>query len=268
MIMADPTQIHQILMNLCTNAAHAMQDDGGVLTVELIPCRLNEGNAAVYQELKPGDYVQLTVQDTRTGIDPTIIDRIFEPFFTTKAVDKGTGMGLAVVHGIVKTHRGAITVASKAKEGTTVTVLLPQIQNTVIEDKAAGKPVPRGTETILFVDDEAFLAEITRELLMSLGYRVVNKQSSPDAFEAFQAEPHAYDLVITDQTMPHMTGDILARKIMDIRPDIPVILCTGYSERISEEKVKALGIKALIMKPFKRQELAETVRSVLDNTEN
>lgn len=268
MVMADPTQIHQILMNLCTNAAHAMQDDGGVLTVALISCRLNEEDAALYPELKPGDYVRLTVRDTGTGVDPVIIDRIFEPFFTTKAVDKGTGMGLAVVHGIVKSHGGDITVASKTGEGTTVTVLLPQIQNTVIEDKAAGKAVPRGTETILFVDDEAFLAEITRELLVSLGYRVVNKQSSPEALEAFQAAPHAYDLVITDQTMPHMTGDILARKIMDIRPDIPVILCTGYSERISEEKVKALGIKALIMKPFKRQELAETVRSALDDTEN
>jgi len=262
-VLADPTQINQVLMNLCTNAAHAMREEGGVLEVKLQDVKLDEDMVAQYEELTPGRYVRLTVRDTGQGIDPEIMDRIFDPFFTTKGLAEGTGMGLSVVHGIVKSHDGAIRVKSEPGHGTIIEVLLPIID---AEAEAAGEEfevLPTGTERILFVDDEPSIVMIAELMLERLGYEVTAKTSSVEAFELFEAEPDRYDLVITDMTMPHMTGDRLARKLFMIRSDIPVILCTGYSERIDEDKAKEMGIRAFTLKPLVMRDLAVTIRQVL-----
>jgi len=262
-VLADPTQINQVLMNLCTNAAHAMREEGGVLEVKLQDVKLDEDMVAQYEELTPGRYVRLTVRDTGQGIDPEIMDRIFDPFFTTKGLAEGTGMGLSVVHGIVKSHDGVIKVKSEPGHGTIIEVLLPIID---AKAEAAGEEFevfPTGTERILFVDDEPSIVKIAEQMLERLGYEVTAKTSSVEAFELFEAEPDRYDLVITDMTMPHMTGDRLARKLFMIRSDIPVILCTGYSERIDEDKAKEMGIRAFTLKPLVMRDLAVTIRQVL-----
>ncbi|MCX5896036.1 MAG: PAS domain S-box protein, partial [Proteobacteria bacterium] len=264
-VMANPTQMHQVLMNLCTNAAHAMREHGGTLDVALSEVAVDAGTAGEYHDLSPGLYVKLSITDTGTGIAPTIIYRIFDPFFTTKGVGEGTGMGLAVVVGIVKSHGGDITVASKVGKGTTFQVVLPIVEAKAQEGKETVQPLLTGTENILFVDDEELLVDIGKKLLESLGYRVIATRSSSDALEVFQKEPDKFDLVITDYTMPHMTGYDLARKLMEIRPGVPIILCTGYSETISPEKAKAIGIKEFIMKPLNRNAMAETIRRVLNN---
>jgi len=268
MVQADSIQLHQVIMNLCTNAAHAMQEQGGTLEIALSPVDLDEEGANACVDLRPGPYVQLMVRDTGTGITPEIMDRIFDPFFTTKEVGKGTGMGLAVVHGIVKSHGGAIRVSSEPGQGSAFYVLLPRIEAEPVAPSAAAanKLFPQGTERILFVDDEEMLNDMAMTLLKSLGYAVTVKQNSFEALEAFQRDPSQFDLVITDQTMPGMTGDLLAKKIMELRPDIPVILCTGYSEKVSEEKARELGIQAFIMKPISLGELSETIRKILDKT--
>jgi PAS domain S-box-containing protein len=263
MINADPTQMHQILMNLCTNAAHAMSASGGVLAISLAPVFLDAREASLYQGLEPGAYLLLTVHDTGAGIDPAIIDRIFEPFFTTKEVGQGSGMGLAVVHGIVKSHGGAITVDSKPGAGTAFHIVLPQVEDRkeAVQHKATA--VPTGSESILYVDDEAALAELGQEMLESLGYRVTAKKNSVEALEEFKADPRNFDIIITDQTMPAMTGFDLAKQAMDIRPDIPVILCTGHSDKVTQETAREAGIREFVMKPMTIQTLAETVRSAL-----
>lgn len=264
-IIADPTQIHQLLMNLCTNAAQAMRERGGILSIGLHPVDLDSEDVRNYPDLSPGPYVRLTIQDTGTGIDPSIIDRIFDPFFTTKEVGKGTGMGLAVVHGIVKSHHGAVTVYSEPGKGTIFRVLLPRAESMDMEkEKESGSPIPKGSESILFVDDEAFLVEIGQKLLETLDYAVTPVRGSVQALELFMKDPAGFDLVITDQTMPHMTGCELAGRLRAIRPEIPIILCTGYSETVSEETANALGIKSFIMKPLRRREIAEAIRRVLD----
>ena len=265
LVKADPTQIHQLMMNLCANAAQAMSEQGGVLEIRARFVHLDAREIIQYPDIVPGRYLQLTVRDTGMGIDPKIMNRIFEPFFTTKEVGKGTGMGLAVVHGIVKSHGGAIKVSCDPGRGTTFHVLLPTIAETQLESGHDETPAPQGTESILFIDDEELLADIGKQLLESLGYRVTAMQSSLEALELFRNDPTKFDLVITDQTMPHMTGDMLAVKLMKIKPDLPVILCTGYSERVSEEKAKELGIQAFVLKPINRREIAETIRKVLDN---
>lgn len=264
-IMADPTQIHQVLMNLCTNAAQAMRDRGGILTIGLAPVDLDSEDIGAYPDLNPGPYVRLTVQDTGTGIEPSIIDRIFDPFFTTKEVGRGTGMGLAVVHGIVKSHHGSVTVYSEPGKGTIFRVLLPRVEGGDLEkEKETGIPIPKGSESILFVDDEALLVETGKKLLETIGYRVTPVRGSVQAFELFMKDPGRFDLVITDQTMPHMTGCELALKLRARKPELPIILCTGYSETVSEETAKTLGIKAFIMKPLRRRDIAEAIRRVLD----
>jgi len=265
MVNADPTQIHQVLMNLCTNAAHAMSDTGGVLDISLCPVFLDAREITSYPELQPGAYLQLTIRDSGAGIDPAIIDRIFEPFFTTKEVGQGTGMGLAVVHGIVKSHGGAITVNSKPGKGTTFQILLPKVEEKKEETKDEITTIPKGTECILYVDDEDALVDLGQEMLESLGYRVTAKNNSVEALEAFKTDPHGFDIVITDQTMPAMTGFDLTKQIMHIRPDIPVILCTGHSDQVTREMARDAGIREFVMKPMTIQTLAETVRSVLDN---
>jgi CheY-like chemotaxis protein/anti-sigma regulatory factor (Ser/Thr protein kinase) len=262
-ILADQTQVQQLIMNLCTNAYHAMRDHGGILTIALSDLR-QEAEAA-QQGLEPGDYLRLTVQDTGIGIDPALIDRIFDPFFTTKAIGEGTGMGLALVHGIVKSHGGAISVESEPGAGAAFTILLPRIETAFGERPATPAQLPTGSEHILFIDDEQPLADAGKAQLESLGYHVLALTSSAEALEIVRRDPDRFDLVITDQTMPHITGHDLARRLMDIRSDIPVILCTGFSETVSPEKAQAAGIREFVMKPLSRKELAERVRRVLDN---
>jgi len=263
-VLADPTQMNQVLMNLCTNAAHAMAETGGTLEVKLENVEIREDEATPYQGLLPGVYVRLTVSDTGHGIESQLIDRIFEPYFTTKEVGEGTGLGLAVVHGIVKSHGGAITADSVSGKGTTFTVLLPSVCGEIKNESEACEPPPTGKERILFVDDESALAKLGEQMLGRLGYEVVSTTSSMEALELFRIEPDQFDLVITDTTMPDMTGDRLAHKLMEVRPDIPVILCTGYSERICEKGAMAIGIRAFVVKPVVKSEIAETIRKVLD----
>ncbi|MBL6971732.1 MAG: PAS domain S-box protein [Desulfobacterales bacterium] len=265
-IMADPTQIHQIAMNLITNAYHAMEDKGGELEVTLKEVKLGIEDLTD-RSMAPGVYVCLTVADTGIGMDKSIIERIFDPYFTTKEKSKGSGMGLAVVHGIVKSHGGDIWVYSEPGQGTVLQVHFPVIKTEIDEKETEGPAhIPKGTERILLVDDEEQIIRMVQKMLVRLGYKVTARFSSLDALEAFRAQPHNFDLAISDLTMPNMTGDHLARELMNIRPDIPVILCTGFSERMSRVKADALGIKSFLMKPVVMVDLAKTLREVLDST--
>ena len=263
-IFADPTQIHQVIMNLGTNSAHAMENTGGLLDVNLLNVDLGPEEAAKFGDLEPGRYVGLVVKDTGHGIDATTLERIFEPYFTTKTKEKGTGMGLAVVHGIVKGHNGGIRVTSKPEQGTSFEILFPRTASEMQFDSVQLKALPTGDECILYIDDEETLIDLGENMLAKLGYQVVTRTSPIEAIEAFKANPDRFHLVISDMTMPNMTGDILAKELMKIRSDIPVIICTGFSEQISAEKVKAIGISGFLMKPLTILELARTVRSVLD----
>jgi PAS domain S-box-containing protein len=278
-ILADPTQIHEVLMNLCTNAAHAMRENGGILEIGLQNVEHGIRNSEFEDDerkspmqillspvdLDPGQYLRLTVSDTGHGMTPEVIKRIFDPYFTTKDKGEGTGMGLSVVHGIIKSHGGRITVYSEQTKGSTFHVYLPLIQEMTKEpDIDKGAPVLTGDERILFVDDEHALVEIAKDILERLGYEVVTRTSSVEALELFRAQADSFDLVITDMTMPNMTGDKLSRELMKIRSDIPIVLCTGYSERISEEKAKSMGIREFVMKPLVMKDLAKTVRKALD----
>ena len=265
MVLGDATEIHQVLINLCTNAAQAMEEKGGVLEISLSEETIDSNAPGTPEGLSSGQYIRLTVCDTGHGMDPGILDRIFDPYFTTKEVGRGSGLGLAVVHGIVKNHGGAVTVSSKPGEGTTFVVYLPKTQIRPKRPDSADLPVPGGAERILFVDDEQPLSDLGRQMLESLGYNVLAKTSSTDALEAFRAHPEQFDLVITDYTMPSMTGTDLAREIMNIRPEMPVILCTGFTERVTEAKAKEMRIRAFMLKPLKMREMAEAVRAVLEN---
>ncbi|MBW1739924.1 MAG: response regulator [Deltaproteobacteria bacterium] len=262
-VLADPTQIHQVLMNLCTNAAHAMRAQGGVLEVSLTDVQLDSDAVAPDMDLSSGPYVRLSVSDTGCGIDPEVMDRMFDPYFTTKEPGEGTGMGLAVVHGIIKGLGGMITVDSELGKGTTFHVFFPRIESDVIPETEAPAPLSRGTERILFVDDEEAMVKMAKKMLERLGYEAVARTSPVEALEAFRAHPDSFDLVITDQTMSNMTGEMLAKELMAVRPDIPIILCTGFSEVISEEKAKANGIREFIMKPISTRQIAETIQRVL-----
>ena len=263
-VNANPTQINQILLNLCANAAHAMEEKGGIIEVNLENATLHEESAMPSPELDPGVYVKLAVRDTGHGIAPESLDRIFDPYFTTKEVGKGTGLGLAVAHAIVKNHGGVITVASKIDEGTTFQVFLPVYDIEVETEIETDRKLPKGNERILLVDDEENLVETIRSLLERLGYRVTDRSRSVEALKEFRNNPKAYDLVITDMTMPHMTGDQLAKEILGLRPDIPVILCTGFSERMDNQVAKDIGIRKLLIKPIMLSELANTIRQVID----
>ena len=263
LLMGDSTQIHQVLMNLCTNAGHAMEEKGGVLDVALMDTELDSGFTATHQGLKPGPFLKITVTDTGYGIKPHLLDRIFEPFFTTKQPGEGTGLGLSVVHGIVKSHGGGIYAYSEPGKGSTFHVYLPAIKREWGEESETEKPVPGGTERILFVDDEPMLADLGEKVLKSLGYEVTVRTSSIDALALFRKQPDQFDLVITDMTMPHMTGDSLARAMIKIRSDIPIILCSGYSKEISEKIAKRIGIRAFVMKPILRRTMAKTIREGL-----
>jgi PAS domain S-box-containing protein len=266
-IMADPTQMHQVVMNLCTNAAHAMKEAGGILNIELTTPELGKGDIPNYPDLQPGHYVKLTVSDTGYGIDPAIVQRVFEPFFTTKSVDEGTGLGLSVVYGIVKGHGGAINVYSEQGKGAVFHIYLPRIIQAEAMEVEMDKPVIGGTERILFVDDETALVDIGMRMLSSLGYHTTVAESSIAALDKFHAEPHRFDLVITDMTLPKMTGIDLSRKMLKIRPDIPIILSSGIKDHETEAQATSLGIKAYVIKPLTRRELALAVRDVLDGRE-
>ncbi|MBF0474435.1 MAG: PAS domain S-box protein, partial [Deltaproteobacteria bacterium] len=266
LVLADPTQIHQILVNLCTNAAHAMREKGGILQIGLRTVDFYSETIAGYPELKPGSYIQLTVADTGHGMDTATMERIFDPYFTTKPVGEGSGFGLAVVHGIVKRSNGTIAVYSEPGQGATFNIYLPRANEELETTDGLPEPVSGGTERILFVDDEEPLNDMSKRMLEQLGYQVVTKLSSVEALSVFQAQPDQFDLVMTDYTMPQMTGVDLAREILRIRPDMPVILCTGFSEMISEEKAKALGILEFVMKPLNRSDTAQVIRRALDRT--
>ena len=262
---ADPTKIHQIIMNLCTNAHHAMRDKGGVLEVTLIPVYLDIDMAAAYNNLESGPYIKLSVKDTGRGMEHAIMERIFEPYFTTKDPGEGTGLGLAVVHGIVKSYEGTIIAESEPGKSTTFHIFLPQAKPEVVTE-AMNKPdsLPTGHEHILYVDDEYALTDIGEKMLRHLGYKITTMTSSVEALELFRALPQKFNLIISDMTMPDMTGLELAGKLLQIRPDIPIILCTGFSENLSDDVVKKSGIRKVIMKPIIMHNLAETIRKILD----
>jgi PAS domain S-box-containing protein len=262
-VIADPTQIHQVLMNLCSNAAYAMREKGGVLELSLTPVEVDAEMVNRHLDLKPGPYLRLTVADTGQGMDKEVMEKIFDPFFTTKKPGEGTGMGLAVVHGIVKNHGGAITVYSEGGKGSTFNVFLPQIKSDLKTETAPLKPISTGKERILLVDDEEIQIRSVQPMLERLGYKVIGRTDVLEALEAFKEQPDAFDLVITDQTMPHLTGRDLAEELLRIRPDIPIILCTGFSEVIHEEEAKAMGIREFIMKPFSLNEMAGIIRKSL-----
>ncbi len=263
-VLADPTQIHQVLMNLCTNALHAMRDREGVLDVRLGRQVLTAQSPVFDPGLKEGPYLQMVVSDTGEGIDPAVRDKIFDPFFTTKASGEGTGLGLSVVYGIVKDHGGMIHVESEPGKGTAFTIHLPLLD---AEKKWEGPEmalIPEGTGHILYVDDEEPIASLGWEMLTSLGYDVAVRLSSLDALEAFRANPQGYDLVITDMTMPNMTGARLAGEMLKIRPDLPVILTTGFSERMDREEAQKLGCRDFLMKPVSLGDLARAVKRALE----
>jgi PAS domain S-box-containing protein len=264
-VMADQTQIHQVLMNLCTNAAHAMEARGGQLTVTLKEHTVDGPAAAAGEDdLAPGRYLKLSVGDTGAGIDNSVLDRIFDPYFTTKSVGEGTGMGLATVHGIVNDHGGRVTVDSVPGEGSVFSVFFPVLESKTEVSGAHAATYPRGSERILFVDDEALLVEVGVEMLIDLGYDAVGSTDPAEALKMLEQQPEGVDLVITDMTMPGMTGDQLAAAILDLRPGMPIIICTGFSKRLSSVKASSLGIHAYLMKPVTVQELSHTVRDVLD----
>ncbi|ETX07312.1 MAG: hypothetical protein ETSY2_11920 [Candidatus Entotheonella gemina] len=266
-IFADPTQIHQVLMNLGTNAAHAMRNQSGVLTFRLRAIEVDNALASGHPELSPGLYIRLSVHDTGPGIAPDIMTRIFEPFFTTKATGEGTGMGLAVAHGIITSHGGVITVTSAIAQGATFNVYLPQFSEPLAQGVGNEPSLVVGTERILFVDDEARLARLGHALLSELGYDVTACTSSLEALERFRHNPQAFDLVMTDQTMPHMTGEHLARALRRIRPDIPIVLCTGFGHTIGPQQVRQIGLDAVLIKPWGLQELSDTLPRLLGHTE-
>ncbi|MCU0539536.1 MAG: ATP-binding protein [Desulfobacterales bacterium] len=264
-ILGDATQIHQVVMNLGTNAFHAMRAPGGLLDVSLSETLIADKRPPELDHLTPGRYLRLTVSDTGHGIDPAIMHRLFDPYFTTKPKGEGTGLGLAVVHGIVKHHGGGIQVHSQLGAGTSFDLYFP----VMAEQRTAAAPVEvdpaaGGRERILFVDDEPAIAELGKRLLESLGYRVTSCKGAIEALDRFRSDPLAYDLLITDMTMPQMTGDRLAAALTAIRPGLPVIVCTGFSELIGPERAREIGIQALIMKPFLKGEMAEAIRAALE----
>ncbi len=266
-VLSDPTQIHQVLMNLCTNAYHAMRDKGGVLGVTLRPVEIHQEDAGQFVGLRTGKYLKMEVSDTGCGMAPDISEKIFEPYFTTKKKGEGTGLGLSVVHGIVSSHGGHISVYSEPGQGTTFKIYFPQYENsgTVADiDQEAGEEAPHGTERLLVVDDEATIVDVESRILTGLGYQVTGVTSSQEAMQLFARQPEAFDLVITDMTMPKMTGLSLARQLLAMRADLPIILCTGFSETVNEQSAKAIGIREFIMKPIDRTGLATVIRKTLD----
>ena len=264
-ILADPTQMQQVLMNLCTNAAHAMESqETGVLEIGMEKAWIPPEQARFEPDVEPGEFVKLTVADTGPGIESWVRERMFEPYFTTKRTGKGTGLGLSVVHGIVKTHGGFIKVYSEAGKGTHFHVFLPVAEGDGKTAALKDTRLPRGSETILVVDDEKALTDMAQLLLEHLGYRVETRTSPLEAIEAFRANPGKYHGVITDMTMPQMNGLNLSKKLLEIRADLPILLCTGFSDAANEEKARAVGIREFAFKPLALSDFAKTLRKMLD----
>ncbi len=266
LVMADSTQIHQITMNLITNAYHAVEEKNGTIDITLEEMSLQD-NELPDTVLIPGQYIRLAVSDNGIGMSQNTISNIFEPYFTTKKLGKGTGLGLAVVYGIVKEHGGDIKVNSEIEKGSTFNIYLPLMKNA--SDRAVVQQLPKavtGTESILLVDDEVSVAKLEGQMLSRLGYQTTIETSSSDALNTFKGNPDSFDLVISDMTMPDMTGDQLAKEILLIQPDTPIIICTGFSERINKEQAEILGIKGFLMKPVVKSEMAQMVRKVLDES--
>jgi signal transduction histidine kinase/ActR/RegA family two-component response regulator len=267
-IVADANQIHQIIMNLGTNAAQAMPA-GGVMDIGLEPVQIDAPAAAAHPGLTPGRYVRLVVSDTGCGMDKATIERIFDPFFTTKGVGEGTGLGLSQVHGIVKDHGGAVEVESVPGRGTTFFVYLPLSDVSDADESTVSKEIRRGNgEMILLVDDEPSLVELGEEMLAALGYEPIGYDSSAEALAVFRANPNRYDLIITDQTMPGMTGSDLAVELTRIRPDVPIVLVTGQIEAGDADQVRRQGVYAILRKPLASSELAATITRALATGED
>jgi CheY-like chemotaxis protein len=264
-VKADPTQLHQVLMNLCTNAHYAMRDTGGVLEVRLKEEAGETGSSGELSRPEAGRYAVLQVKDSGPGIEERLQSRIFEPYFTTKGSGEGSGLGLAVVHGIVTNCGGNITVESEPGEGTTMSVRLPVIM--AAQETSAGESddLPRGTERILFIDDEHEILRIGSRILSSLGYKVTSIDNSAQALQEFLADPQRYDLILTDQTLPGMVGSEIVKRALEVRPGMPVVMCTGYSHSLDEEKAREIGARSLLLKPFTMPGLAEAVRRALDH---
>lgn len=262
-VMAEPSQIHQVFMNLFTNAAQAMENNGGILTVTIAQKTLDRSFNSMHSVFSPGDYLQIVISDTGTGIAPHKLDKIFDPYYTTKPGGEGTGLGLSVVHGIIQSHRGEIVVNSVVGQGTTIAIYLPLSPHKAAEPLRIPKKLPAGSERILFVDDEATIADMSRQRLRMLGYNVTAVSNSRKALKLLAQTPDQFDLLITDMTMPNMSGDRLAVEAKKIKPQIPIILCTGFSKKISKEKARAIGIDAFLMKPVALEDMAETIRAVL-----
>ncbi len=263
LILGDPTQIQQVLMNLCTNATYAMREKGGNLDIEVSELSVSPSNGDPHG-IAPGQYVKLSVRDTGIGISADIMEKIFDPFFTTKKFGEGTGLGLSVVHGIAKQHDGHIMVESEPSRGSTFTVYFPQITGELEASAVGHDEIPTGSERILFVDDEEALVEMGEDILAELGYEVASRMNGREALALFRTDPSRFDLVITDQTMPEMTGIDLAREIFSLRPNMPIIMCTGFSYLVDADRALAAGIKAFAMKPLTKREIARTIRNVLD----
>lgn len=264
-ILADPTQIHQILINLCTNAAHAMKKTGGVLEITLKNVKLDNQSVRHYDSLAPGKYLKLTVSDTGLGIDPAIRDKIFDPYFTTKGIGRGTGLGLSVVYGIVKNYGGDIKAHSEKGKGTIFDIYLPLVQpNIKITKTTSPELMPKGAGHVLIVDDEEMIIQMLKKMVEHIGYRVTAYNCSKEALKAFHSCPEKFDLVLTDMTMPNISGIQLAKKILEIQKNTPIILCTGYNDQGIESKAKALGISEYILKPVIMSELAKAINRALN----
>ncbi len=264
-ILGDPIKMHQVLMNLCANAEYAMRGSGGLLELKLEHVTGEPDGIGTHPDLNGGAYVRLAVRDTGSGMTPEVVQRIFDPFFTTKGVGEGTGMGLAVVHGIVISHGGVMKVESEPGQGTIFSLYFPEMEAASYpgEHKPLEQEVFMGRGHILFVEDEEPLARLGEEAMKGLGYEVMVRTSSVEALEAFRADPFRFDAVVTDQTMPHITGEALARQMLELRPDVPIVLCTGFSHSMTPEKAKAMGIRAFLLKPLLIKDLARTLREVL-----
>lgn len=262
-INGDPTRLHQVLINLCINAVHAMSASG-TLVVRMETVFLESGDLPPRKDLRPGKYAKLSVRDTGEGMSPDVVKRIFDPYFTTKPLGAGTGMGLAVVHGIVEEHGAFVAVDSTPGNGSTFNVYLPVISDATKTDPAGPAEDLTGHENILFVDDEPMLADVGAALLSRKGFQVTSLTSSREALALFQADPDRFDLVFTDQTMPDLTGTELAAEMFKIRPDLPIILSTGYSRQVSEEDAAALGIRGFCMKPLNTGQMVDAIRKALD----
>ena len=265
-VLGDANQIHQVIIDLCTNAYQSMQEKGGKLEIALADVDISYTDTIEHVGLQPGRHLRLTVKDEGCGMEPAVIDRIFEPYFTTKEQGKGIGLGLSVIHGIVKNHGGDITVNSVVGQGSEFHVYLPLIDEVAEQTQTSAiTKAAKGDEHILLVDDEEQIVAMQRQMLEHLGYQVTASTDSQEALAVFAQHPDNFDLVITDMTMPHMTGDRLAQKLIDIKPGLPIILCTGFNESITEEKALSMGIQKFVMKPVVKNELASTIRAVLDS---